>query len=215
MVWHEFFSCMQSECIPIWHPEYTCTFWLCVCLCFYVWLGVCRWACADYVLWLPHLNGGWTPMHVPWCAVSAGLVQSVDVKSFGETAILVFCVRDVYYCSQQWAGGCCCIVQLGSVILCMLEFCSSLFIGYGTIHMLFIIICLLLSVCCMLLCPVVLNFAIVICSAHSLHLYSVSCWTSLSGVSSCYILHFSICRCMCYVNIPCAYVYLAQRALEH
>jgi hypothetical protein len=29
----------------------------------------------------------------------------------------------------------------------MLEFCSSLFIGYGTIHMLFIIICLLLSVC--------------------------------------------------------------------
>jgi len=60
---------------------------------------------------------------------------------------LGFCVCDVYCCSQQRVGGCCCIVQLGSTILCMLEFCSSLFIGYGTIHMLFIIICLLLSVC--------------------------------------------------------------------
>jgi hypothetical protein len=60
---------------------------------------------------------------------------------------LGFCVCDVYYCSLRLAGGCCCIVQLGSTILCMLEFCSSLFIGYGTIHMLFIIICLLLSVC--------------------------------------------------------------------
>ena len=35
-------------------------------------------------------------MHVPWCAVSAGLVQSVDVKSFGEAAILVFaCVMSI------------------------------------------------------------------------------------------------------------------------
>ena len=174
--------------------------YVCVCASMYG-LGVCIWACAGYVLRLQHLNGGVDTYAWLWYAVSAGMVQSVDVKSFGETAILVFCVRDVYYCSQQWAGGCCCIVQLGSVILCMLEFCSSLFIGYGTIHMLFIIICLLLSVCCMLLCPVVLNFAIVICSAHSLHLYSVSCWTSLSGVSSCYILHFSICRCMCYVYV--------------
>ena len=35
-------------------------------------------------------------MHVPWCAVSAGLVQSVDVKLFGEAAILVFaCVMAI------------------------------------------------------------------------------------------------------------------------
>ena len=39
---------------------YTCTLWLCVCLCFYVRLGVCRCACADYVLWRAYSNGWWT-----------------------------------------------------------------------------------------------------------------------------------------------------------
>ena len=36
---------------------------------------------------------------------------------------------------------------------------------------------------------------------HSLQLYSVSCWTSLSGVINGYIVHFSICRFTCYVYV--------------
>ena len=108
--------------------EYTCTFWLCVCLCFYVWLGVCRWACVDYVLWLLPLNGGWTPMHVPWCVISACYVPSVGLCRGGR--YLGFCVCDVHDCSPRSAGGCCCIVQLGSfdvyqcfhVIHCLHEF---------------------------------------------------------------------------------------------
>ena len=72
---------------------------------------------------------------------------------------------DVYYCShvgalsaRVWrADVCCYIVQLGSTILCMSEFCSSLYAGYSTIHKLLSIICLLLLVCSIVLCPVVSN----------------------------------------------------------
>ena len=35
---------------PIWYHGYTCTFCLCVRLCFYVWLGLAYGVCVDYLL---------------------------------------------------------------------------------------------------------------------------------------------------------------------
>ena len=164
------------------------------------------------------------------------------------------------------------MVQLWSTILCMLEFCSSLFIGHSTIHMLLSSICrlaaamlLLCLLCCwraaamLLLCCWWAAAMLLLCCCraaamlmvwrcyyaaamlplcccrsaavvtlsiicfigfgllystmpfrfelfncilrHSLQLYSVSCWTSLSGVISGYIVHFSICRFTCYVYV--------------
>ena len=68
----------------------------------------------------------------------------------------------VYYCSHvghhfpvMRAYVCRYIVQLGLLILCMLEFCFSLYAGYGTIHIWSCVICLMISVCSIVLCPVV------------------------------------------------------------
>ena len=44
------------------------------------------------------------------------------------------------------------IVQLGLLILCMLEFCFSLYAGHGTIHMLLSIICRLAAAMLLLCC---------------------------------------------------------------
>ena len=140
MVWHEFFSCMQSEYIPIWHPEYTCTFWLCVCLCFYVWLGGVAYGLVpamycDFNIWM---GSGHLCMTLVSCLCWFGSIRWRKVVRRGR--YLGFCVCDVYDCSQRSAGGCCCIVQLGSfdvyqcfhVIHFMCSACRCLLL-YGTV----------------------------------------------------------------------------------
>ena len=96
---------------------------------------------CDFNIWM---GSGHLCMTLVSCLCWFGGIRWRKVVRRGR--YLVFCVCDVYHCSQQRAGVCCCIVQSDSM------------------HAR-------------------------ICSAHSLQLYSVSCWTSLSGVSSCYILH--------------------------
>ena len=107
--------------------------------------GVCIWACVGYVLGLQHLNWGVDTYAWLWYVVLAGRVIRWR-KSSGETAILVFaCVVSITVSPQ--AGGCLCIVQLGSVILCMLEFCCFVdwawYYTYVVHHYLFIVVCVL------------------------------------------------------------------------
>ena len=201
MVWHEFFSCMQSEYIPIWHPEYTCTFWLCVCLCFYVWLGGVAYGLVpamycDFNIWM---GSGHLCMTLVSCLCWFGAIRWRKVVRRGRYLGFLRVWRLLLFPTASRWLLLYCTVRVDDPMHARILFFSVYWVWYYTYvvhHYLFIV-----SVCCMLLCPVVLNFAIVICSAHSLQLYSVSCWTSLSGVSSCYILHFSICRCMCYVYV--------------
>ena len=86
-----------------------------------------------------------------------------------------------------------------SMTLCMLEFCSSLFMGHTTIH-----ISALQTGCCYALSMLyrfrfysTMPFRLELFNCI-LQLYSVSCCISLSGVISWYILHLSIRRCMCF-----------------
>ena len=76
------------------------------------------------------------------------------------TARIVWCLS-VFPCNTlfawvQLADVCCYMVQLWSTILCMLEFCSSLFIGHSTIHMLLSSICRLAAA--MLYSPMLYRF---------------------------------------------------------
>ena len=106
-----------------------------------------------------------------------------------------------------WAAAmlllCCCRAAAMLMVWCcyaaaMLPLCCCRSAAVVTLS----IICLLVLVCFIVLCPVVLNFSIAF-SVHSLQLYSVSCWTSLSGVISGYIS-----QCMpTYVLRVCLYVF--------
>ena len=163
-------------------------------------LGVCIWVCASHALRLQHLNVGVDTYAWLRYAVSVDRVIPLAQRRSARPLSWFFaCAMSITVPNSEQAAAAVLYSWVGDPMHARILFFSVYWVWYYTYvvhHYLFIV-----SVCCMLLCPVVLNFAIVICSAHSLQLYSVSCWTSLSGVSSCYILHFSICRCMCYVYV--------------
>jgi len=78
---------------------------------------------------------------------------------------------------------CCYAAAMLLLLLCCCRYAKHyLFIAFGSFYSTM---------------PCWVGHLIFFCPVHSLKLYSVSCWTSLSGVISGYISYFSICRRMC------------------
>ena len=145
---HEFFRCLCCDTNsflyvvdhkPIWYHGYTCTFWLRVRLCFYVWLGLCIWClcrlCIVTCTFECHLwmGDGYLSIAVMCCLC----LLSVGVKPFGKAAILAWVSITVplmqgIICSSDLNR--CLLLYCTVGILCMSALCFSVCVGSGTIH---------------------------------------------------------------------------------
>ena len=173
-----------------------------MCVCFYVWLGVRRWCCADYVLWLVDIWMG--DRHL--CIVVVGLCW---LPAWGRSAgppfsTMLVCVHLVSITVPMWgiisgyAGLCLslhCTVGITDPMHARILLFSVCWVWYYT----YLVMCYLFNDFGLLYStmPCCVETFIALWSFHSSILYSVRCWTSLSGVSSVYSIHFRTHRCKC------------------
>ena len=172
-----------------------------MCVCFYVWLGVCRWCCADYVLWLFDIWMG--DRHL--CIVVVGLCW---LSAWGRLAgppfstmlvlHLVSITVPMWGIISGYAGLCLslhCTVGITDPMHARILLFSVCWVWYYT----YLVMCYLFNDFGLLYStmPCCVETFIALWSFHSSILYSVRCWTSLSGVSSVYSIHFRTHRCKC------------------
>ena len=159
-------SCMQSEYIPIWYHEYTCTFWLCVCLCFYVWLGglhmgLCRLCTATSTF---ECGGGYLCMTLVrgLCWYGAIRWRKVVRRDRYLGFLRVRCLL-LFPTASRWLLLYC-TVRVGDPMHARILFFSVYWVWYYTYvvhHYLFIVVCVLyvtmpcrVELCnCNLFCP--------------------------------------------------------------
>ena len=127
-------------------------------------------------------------------SMSVATLYSSDQCSYACWNFVLLCLLGIvlYICCSSLSVYCCLCVS-------KLQFVMRVFAS-----IILIVVCALYVT---MPCRVELFNCI---SVHSLQLYSVSCWTSLSGVISGYILHFSICRRMCYVYVSMCFDYVRK-----
>ena len=188
-----------------------------MCVCFYVWLGVCRWCCADYVLWLFDIWMG--DRHL--CIVVVGLCW---LPAWGRSAgppfsTMLVCVHLVSITVPMWgiisgyAGLCLslhCTVGITDPMHARILLFSVCWVWYYT----YLVMCYLFNDFGLLYStmPCCVETFIALWSFQSSILYRVSRWTSLSGVSSVYSIHFCTHRCKCLCI--CFYVLSRLRQID-